>query len=131
MDNTVILSLALSVVMTGAMVAFFFAIISRWAKGRRTAVVTENEMLSTRHRCPKCGVGMKPGFAIASRGLLWREAGSTAKNMLYGKFEPLTNTMNWTMTPRFNRAWRCEQCEYVLLDASAMVNVRKGETTDG
>jgi hypothetical protein len=44
----------------------------QWTKNRRNETITEEELLGLPHyRCPKCGVSMKPGLAMAARGMMW------------------------------------------------------------
>ena len=126
MEAQAILMIVVTTLITGVMLVFIFVMIAKWNKGRRSESVSEEELLALpRHRCPKCGVGMKPGLSLASRGILWRAAGGTNRNVFYGKFDAVVNTMNWSMLPHYNRSWMCEQCQYLLVDASAMVKVKK------
>lgn len=128
MNQHAIIMLTVTVLMTGTMAVLMLAMLKKWRNSQAEAI-TENDLLSLpKHRCPKCGVSMQPGLAIASRGVLWRKAGEAKTNLLYGKFTPVKNTMNMALLPRYNRAWNCEQCGYLLVDASAMVMLKKSDS---
>jgi len=111
---------------TVTMLAVVLVMVSKWNRGHRTEVMTEQELNALPHyRCPKCGVSMKPGLAVAGKGVFWRPIEGNTRSWLFGRSKPLPNTMNWNMRPYENRAWLCEQCNYLLLDHSAMVRVKK------
>ncbi len=72
-------------------------------------------------RCPKCDKEMKRGFIVAARGIVWRDESDRPISILSQRYKFLENTMNITISRKENRAWRCEDCQYVLIDYSTFV----------
>lgn len=73
------------------------------------------------HNCPNCGRPMQTGFALAGKGVAWREASQKYTLWQMTIFGSLPNTVNKGFTRRENRAWRCETCQLILMDHSEMV----------
>jgi len=76
---------------------------------------------SRKYACPKCQQEMEIGFVVAGKGISFRpNKAKQIGQMLY--FNPLLkNTMNMTMSIKENLAWRCKECNYVLVDHSCLV----------
>jgi hypothetical protein len=71
-------------------------------------------------RCAKCGRDMRPGWIVASRGIIWRSDEQGLSN-LAPVWDSLANTVNWGFGARGVRAWRCRECDTVFFDHSVQV----------
>lgn len=79
------------------------------------------------YRCPKCGNVMENGFVAASKGICYRANGEKPLSPFQFEFRRLLkNTMNMTTSVKENVAWRCRDCNYILLDHSYLVGKKKG-----
>ena len=72
-----------------------------------------------KYKCPKCGQIMENGFVAVDRGITYR---SNEKRQSVIFMDPhkrfLKNTFNMSLSAKENLAWRCENCNYVLIDHS-------------
>ena len=73
------------------------------------------------YSCPKCNTEMEKGFIMAGRGMIWRNEREKPTSIFSTVFKCLDNTINFTMSTKENRAWRCQSCKYVLIDYNALV----------
>ena len=78
------------------------------------------------YKCPKCGKVMENGFAMAGKGICYRsDEEKPLSSAQFGFRKFLKNTMNMTMSIKENVAWRCRDCNYVLIDHSYLVDSKR------
>jgi predicted RNA-binding Zn-ribbon protein involved in translation (DUF1610 family) len=78
------------------------------------------------YKCPRCGKVMENGFSTASKGISYRA--NDEKPLSPFQFELsrlLKNTMNITTSAKENVAWRCEDCNYILVNHSYLVGKKR------
>lgn len=124
------LILASVVILTSAFLIFVLYQLRKLAKN--TKVVDYDEINSNRqisYSCPKCAVEMKRGFIVAGKGIVWRNETEKPKSIFTAIHKSLGNTINLTMSVKENRAWKCDSCEYLLIDHSTLVGKIKKRPT--
>ena len=77
------------------------------------------------YTCPKCGKVMENGFVMAGKGICYRADEAKPLGQFIGPKTLLKNTMNMTMSVKENVAWRCKDCNYILVDHSFLVGKKK------
>ena len=77
------------------------------------------------YKCPKCGKVMENGFIAASRGILYRANDEKPLGQFIGPKTLLKNTMNMTISAKENVAWRCKDCNYILVNYSYLVGRKR------
>lgn len=78
------------------------------------------------YQCPKCGKVMENGFAMAGKGICYRaNEEKPLSSFQFGFRRFLKNTMNMTASIKENVAWRCRDCNYILVDHSFLVGNKK------
>jgi len=77
------------------------------------------------YTCPKCGMVMENGFVMAGKGICYRADEAKPLSQFIGPKTLLKNTMNMTMSTKENVAWRCRDCNYILVDHSYLIGKRK------
>jgi rubrerythrin len=77
------------------------------------------------YKCPKCGKVMENGFVMAGKGICYRADEEKPLSQVIGPKTLLKNTMNMTMSAKENVAWRCEDCNYILVDHSYLIGKKR------
>lgn len=78
------------------------------------------------HKCPQCGKVMEKGFITASKGIFYRANDEKPLSPFQFEFSRLLkNTMNITTSAKENVAWRCEDCNYILVDHSYLIGKQR------
>jgi rubrerythrin len=77
------------------------------------------------YTCPECGKVMENGFVMAGKGICYRADEAKPLSQFIGPKTLLKNTMNMTMSTKENVAWRCKDCNYILVDHSFLVGKKK------
>jgi len=77
------------------------------------------------YTCPKCDTVMENGFVMAGKGICYRADETKPLSQFIGPKTLLKNTMNMTMSIKENVAWRCRDCNYILVDHSYLIGKRK------
>jgi ribosomal protein L37AE/L43A len=77
------------------------------------------------YTCPKCGKVMDTGFVTAGKGICYRADEEKPLRQFIGPKTLLKNTMNLTMSAKENVAWRCKDCNYILVDHSYLVGKKR------
>ena len=70
------------------------------------------------YACPKCGKTMENGFISAGKGISYRSNEAKQLGQMLNLKALLKNTMNLSFSNRENLAWRCKECNYILIDHS-------------
>ena len=116
------LIIAIVALPTAAFLIFVFYQLKKLAKNTKVVDYDEiNSQGQISYSCPKCGVEMKRGFIVAGRGIVWRNETEKPKSIFTAIHKSLGNTINLTMSVKENRAWKCDNCKYVLIDHSTLV----------
>lgn len=68
---------------------------------------------------------MENGFIMAGKGICYRANDEKPLSQFIGPKTLLKNTMNMTMSAKENLAWRCEDCNYILVDHSCLIGKKK------
>ncbi len=123
-ENLVILALIGGAVVIAALIAVLW--IRRIRRQHVTVVPSEQyEPQRPRYACPRCGRPMQPGYAVFADGLHFlpdlRRAWRHPLDIEGG----LPNTVNFTLGAAGNAAWRCADCQMVLVDHSCLVSRRR------
>ncbi len=71
--------------------------------------------------CPKCGRVMENGFVTAGKGIIFRASQEKPAGQILNTDALLDNTINMTFSSKENLAFRCRDCQYVLIDHSCLV----------
>ncbi|MBN1255405.1 MAG: hypothetical protein JXA50_09050 [Deltaproteobacteria bacterium] len=77
------------------------------------------------YTCPKCGKVMENGFVMAGKGICYRADEAKPLSQFIGSKTLLKNTMNMSISIKENVAWRCKDCNYILVDHSFLVGKKK------
>jgi rubrerythrin len=77
------------------------------------------------YKCPQCGKVMENGFVMAGKGICYRADEEKPLSQVIGPKTLLKNTMNMKLSIRENVAWRCEDCNYILVDHSYLVGKKR------
>ena len=78
------------------------------------------------YTCPKCGEVMENGFVMAGKGICYRANDEKIPSPFLLEFRRLLkNTMNITTSIKENVAWRCRDCNYILIDHNYLVGKKK------
>lgn len=78
-----------------------------------------------RYVCPKCNFEMEPGFVMINKGMIWRRATDPPFGAFSGMNNLVSNTMNLHIGFWQNIAWRCQRCQFVMVDHSRLVKIKK------
>ena len=68
---------------------------------------------------------MDTGFVTAGKGICYRADEEKPLRQFIGPKTLLKNTMNLTMSAKENVAWRCKDCNYILVDHSYLVGKKR------
>lgn len=72
-------------------------------------------------RCPQCTETMQQGYVMAGRGLIWRSIQDRPIGSFAHIGQALDNTLSFSLPPKLNMAWHCEQCRLILVDHAKMI----------
>ena len=68
---------------------------------------------------------MENGFIVASRGIFYRANDEKPLGQFIGPKTLLKNTMNMTTSAKENVAWRCKDCNYILVNHNFFVGKKR------
>lgn len=71
--------------------------------------------------CPRCGGAMDRGYVSAPRGIIWRDPQQRPVGLMFRPWEVLDNTLNMSLTPLHNLAWRCPACQMLTIDHAGLI----------
>lgn len=101
-------------------------LLARRAAGRNRVLPEENAVRAKAgYDCPECGHAMEPGYLLLGRGAVWAPRSSYRQRGSQPTGMPVANTLNMSPRPALNLAWRCGQCELLLLDHHQLVRPRR------
>jgi len=101
-----------------------FILIKIRKRSKRNKVIDYDQAkltIDADYKCPKCNEDMGKGYIVAGKGIIWRKDQDKITSMFATIFRALENTINFTMSMKENKAWRCENCKYILVDHSTLV----------
>lgn len=76
--------------------------------------------------CPMCQQAMISGYSLTTRGILFHQKNenfSLLKAMFNNQLLKNTADLSVRFRPRENQAWRCPDCQMVLIDHSKLLEV--------
>lgn len=113
------------IVLIFVFVVFYFMLKKLYTLNREYKCYDEIDRYTT-HTCPKCGKVMENGFVVAGKGICYRANDEKTPSPFLFEFRRLLkNTMNMTTSIKENVAWRCRDCNYILVDHSFLVGKKK------
>jgi hypothetical protein len=71
---------------------------------------------------------MDRGYVSAPRGIIWRSLGQRPVGLVFRPWAVLDNTLNMSLTPLHNLAWRCAACHMLTIDHGGLI---RGDRTRG
>ena len=75
------------------------------------------------YTCPKCKKTMESGFSLPN-GIHWRSNDNKPFSIFTSRDKALENTTNISFSIKENKAWRCKECNLVLIDHSTFVKIK-------
>lgn len=66
------------------------------------------------YKCPRCNTYMEVGYSVAGKGMMFRNKNMQFKVVAPGRL--LRNTANWGFKIRENLAWKCANCQLIVVD---------------
>jgi len=76
-------------------------------------------------RCPRCDAAMQPGYVMLGRGAIWTPRDGRPVSTFAHIGQSLPNTLSFDLPPATNAAWRCGDCQLLLVDHSRLIRRRK------
>lgn len=73
------------------------------------------------YRCPSCGAAMEQGWVLMGKGAIWAERDRGRPGAFSLVTQALPNTLSFRPRPAANMAWRCAECQVLLIDYTKLV----------
>lgn len=73
------------------------------------------------YACPQCGQPLQPGWVLLGKGAIWSPRHQQPPGTFAHLGMALPNTISLSLRPASNMAWRCPDCQLLLIDHSRLV----------
>jgi len=105
--------------------SLLIVLVLKIAKKNKVVKLHENRIVWTEIRCPNCRNIMEQGYSMAGRGIIWRGKNEKKPGLFSTIGSVLENTASFNSPPALNLSWRCKQCNFLILDNSKMIKLKK------
>ncbi|TCT21511.1 PF20097 family protein [Thiobaca trueperi] len=73
------------------------------------------------YACPQCCQPLQPGRVLLGKGAIWSPRHQRPPGAFAHLGMALPNTISLSLRPASNMAWRCPDCQLLLIDHSRLV----------
>lgn len=103
-------------------------VVFRMANKKHSKITPVSKMPPYMHetlKCPKCSQDMSGGYVPATKPIIWLENKDDKVGAFGSMKKVVENTFSIPIRQKDNRAWRCSECKFILLDHSTLIDRRK------